>query len=255
MPRNDCRPTLRHLKSAGISVKATEDFSVLAGRDDDIRRFIERRQDDADGGETGERVAQITSKPCFKLTSGRWRGATWFDQGHPPQDIVWLLGLEWHDERAKGRNDAYDILATLDDSGELFPKAIDYKRLELDRRRRDTENFASDARADAVQLAQNLLKATANVRHEVAGIPVTGVTRNEDGVQLAYFSVSEAPVTGQRSGLLFPLTSERFDLLRAAVVEAFEHETKDEVLSDTSPATPYPLTLPLGRQFFLIFGP
>ena len=159
MPRNDCRPTLRYLKSQDLKIKNSEDFSVLEDQDDGFRRFVERRKDDEKGGEDGERVAQIESRPCFKLTSGRWRGATWFDQGHPPEDIVWLLGIEWHDERAKGRRDAYDILGQLEESGELFPKDLDLKRLELDRRRRDTANFAPRAKDDAVGLVGEVLKA------------------------------------------------------------------------------------------------
>lgn len=55
-----------------------------------------------------------------------------------------MPGAERHDERQTARSDAYDILGRLDDDNELFPEGVAYQRLELDRRRRDSNSFVDD---------------------------------------------------------------------------------------------------------------
>lgn len=144
-PPHDCRITLRCLKETfGFGLPLSSDFRSLRTENSLIDRFFEQRENDEAGGETGERVRQIATRPAFKLTFARMRGATWFDQTQPPQAVVWLLGAEQHDERHKGKSDAYDILGQLDRNKTLFPSPLDYKRLELGRRRLDSISFASD---------------------------------------------------------------------------------------------------------------
>jgi hypothetical protein len=75
------------------------------------------------------------------------RGATWFEKGGP-EGVVWLLAVEAHDERHKGRSDAYDKFAALDAAGRLFPVDVDYKLLRLNRLTRDTADFADRAARD-----------------------------------------------------------------------------------------------------------
>jgi hypothetical protein len=128
-PPNDYRITLRCLKQTfDFRLTVGKDFASLRSENSLIDRFFDQREGDEDGGQGGERIVQIRSRPCFKLTSGRTRGATWFDRTRPPQGVVWLLGAEMHDERHRGRADAYDIFGALDGKGELFPVEIDAQR-------------------------------------------------------------------------------------------------------------------------------
>jgi hypothetical protein len=221
-PPHDCRITLRCLKTtfAGFSIQIDQDLESLRSENSLIDHFFERRQNDPDGGEGGQRVAQIRTRPTFKLTSGRMRGATWFDCDHPPQGVVWLLGAEQHDERHKGRSDAYDILGVLDQRGELFPQEIDYDRLELDRRRWDQASFGEDVRRDATTLVSQGVPGGAN--GTLAGMPARIVTEETGALLAMYVAVSTKPVPGQRSGMPIAMTEERFSLLQIAVCSALE---------------------------------
>jgi len=149
---------------------------------------------------------------------------------------VWLLGAELHDERHKGKSDAYDILGRLDDAGELFPAAVDYKRLELDRRRRDTENIASDVARDAAALVDQAFPAGAE--GTVAGVRVRLIAEDEAGMTTLYVAVSEQLVAGQHSGLSSPLTERRFLGIilgfRAALEERFGPPVLTEELRERS---------------------
>jgi len=147
------------------------------------------------------------------------RGATRFDRDHPPQGVVWLLGAEQHDERHKGRSDAYDILGRLDDRGELFPMTVDYKRLELDRRRRDSDSFVDDVHDDACALVGALSvgeQATA-----LGGVAVRVIVEKGDLLVL-HFAVSTNAARGRLSGLEFPLTEQRFQAIQLGVRRALE---------------------------------
>jgi hypothetical protein len=234
-PPYDCRITLRCLKTTfGFKLPLTADFRSLRSENSLIDRFFEQRQSDESGGEGGERVSQVTSRPAFKLTFARMRGATWFDRTHPPQGIVWLLGAEQHDDRHKGKSDAYDILGGLDQAGTLFPSELDLKRLELDRRRWDSGSFASDLRSDAAAFASDLINS-GRCNTEVAGVRVRGVVEREDSMIGVYVGVSTRPVAGPRSGLMFPLTEERFLLIQEGVRHALEEEIGGTVLAGLWP--------------------
>lgn len=230
-PPHDCRITVRCLKATfGFKLPLKKDFSSLRSENSLIDHFFARRQKDSHGGEAGERISQIKSRPAFKLTSGRMRGATWFDKTMPPQAVVWLLGAELHDERHKGESDAYDILGELDRAGNLFPTDVDYKRLELDRRRWDTESFAEDLRTDAADLIRRGWPDGAN--GVLAGVKARLVIQREGSFAAIYVAVSEQPVRGKRSGLQFPLTQERFLLLTEGTREAAEEAFGTTVLAD-----------------------
>lgn len=234
--RNDCRITLRCLRALDYEVPLEQEFATLRDESTLIEVFFTQRQDDERGGEGGERVRQIKSRPAFKLTSGRMRGATWFDRDHPPQPIVWLLGAEKHDERHKGRSDAYDILGRLDEQGELMPLDIDYKRLKADRMRRDTENIAYDVRTEAAALVAQALPRGAS--GTVAGIDVRLVAEEDDGMLACFVAVSEQPVTGKHSGVPAPLTERRFSGImegfRIALEELYGPPVLIEELRDRS---------------------
>lgn len=219
-PQNDCRITARCLKvtfDRGLAL--TEACADLRSENSLIDTFFERRQNDSRGGEGGQRVSQIRSKPAFKLTFGRMRGATWFETTRPPENIVWLLGAEQHDERHKGRSDAYDILGALDADEELFPKHPDYLRLELDRRRRDSETFVEDVRNDASALVSSLVPG--EQRASLGGVPVRVIVEQLDLIAL-HVAVATDPVKGPLSGLDFPLTEDRFDIIQLGMQQALE---------------------------------
>lgn len=219
---HDCRITIRCLKQTfGFRMPIEQQFAELRSQNSLIDRLFELRQGDEAGGENGERVRQIKTRPAFKLTMGRMRGATWFEKNRPPQGIVWLLGAEPHDERHKGKSDAYDVLGQLDDAGVLFPRDLDYKLLELHRRLWDTETFAVDVAEDSDALVDELLQTERGAR-ALANIPVRAIVARDESVVGFYIAVSTRPVVGQRSGLEFPLTQERFLLVQEAVREAIE---------------------------------
>jgi hypothetical protein len=228
-PPHDCRITIRCLKATfGFKLPLGKTFADLRTESSLIDKLFDQRENDHRGGEGGERVRQIRGRPAFKLTSGRMRGATWFDVSRPPQGIVWLLGAEMHDERHKGRRDAYDLLAEIDARGELFPQEIDYKRVELDRRRLDTSSFAEDVIGDAHGLFTSAMRARdSSSTGTLAGVPARVVIERTEagGVSTAYMAVSTEPVIGPRSGLEFPLTQERFELLAVALRTVVEHAT------------------------------
>jgi hypothetical protein len=225
-------------------------FSSLRSENSLIDVFFQRRQDDPEGGEGGERVSQIKSKPAFKLTYGRTRGATWFDRTRPPQAIVWLLGAEWHDDRHKGHADAYDILGGLDAAGTLFPREVDLDRLELDRRIADSTHFADDARRDSREVIEAAVNS-GRAEGRVAGVPCR-ILMEKSGELVALFgAVSQKPVVGERSGYEFPLTNDRFLLLAEAMRQAAEDVFGPEVLVDQDPR--FPGSLFNERAFVILF--
>ena len=254
-PPHDCRLTIRCLKeSFGFRVDLkTLSFEDLRNQNTVIDHFFDRRQNDERGGEGGERIGQVRSRPVFSLHSGRVRGATWFDRTQPPQGIVWLLAVEDHDERHKGRADAYDRFAQLEAADDLFPTGTDYKLLELDRRRLDTASFATDVQESAA----DLVKAAADSGRsagELANVPARlAWERDEDGAVTLHVAISTKPVKGPRSGYEFALTDERFYLFAEAVRQAAEDLYKPEVLAE--PVWEFPGGLREERAFVLVFDP
>jgi hypothetical protein len=252
-PPHDCRLTVRCLRETfGFSLRPGESFETLRSENTLIDRFFERRQNDPEGGEGGERIVQVRARPVFKLTSGRMRAATWFDVEHPPQGIVWLLGAELHDERHKGAHDAYDRFAGLEASGELFPVEIDYKWLELDRRRLDTSSLAADARTSARVLVEKA-RAQGRASGELAGVPAWAAWESaKHGLVALYVAVSTRPVRGVRSGYDIPLTNERFLLLAEAVRQAAEEVERPEALVDELARVPAILQADRGARAFVV---
>lgn len=197
-----------------------------------IDRFFERRENDPTGGEGGKRIVQIKTRPVYGLTSGRVRAATWFDVTNPPQGVVWLLDAQIHDERHKGSADAYDRFAQLEASRTLFPVEVDYKWLELDRRRLDTASFASDVRRDAQRLV-NVARELGRADGTLAGVPARLAWEHEPGnLAVLYVAVSTRSIPGPRSGFELPLTNQRFLIMAEAVRQAGESLLGPEVLVD-----------------------
>jgi hypothetical protein len=182
------------------------------------------------------------------------RAATWFDVEHPPQGIVWLLGAEMHDERHKGRNDAYDIFAGLQANDTLFPQPVDYKWLELDRRRLDSSSFSEDVRRDAIALVE-AARSKGRDRRRVAGVNVRAIwDAQEEALASMFVAVSMTPTRGLRSGLLFDLTHERFTLIAEAIRQAGEDVAGPEVLVDEVVRFPEGLPqLKNERGFVIVF--
>jgi hypothetical protein len=253
-PPHDCRLTARCLREAfhPLHLRAGESFANLRSENSVIDRFFERRENDPDGGEGGERVVQVRSRPVFKLTSGRTRAATWFDVEHPPQAVVWLLDAQLHDERHQGRADAYDRFAELEAADQLFPTDVDYKWLELDRRRLDTESFAADVRRDARRLVEEA-RRSGRANGTLAGVPSRLAWEAGQGdLPSLYVAVSTQPVVGQRSGYEFPLTNARFLLLAEAVRQAGESLLGPQVLVGEQLAAPAVLGRRDGERIVLV---
>ncbi len=255
-PPHDCRITIRCLtQTFGFKMPIEQQFLELRSQNSLIDRLFELRESDEAGGEGGERVRQIRMRPAFKLTMGRMRGATWFDNTRHPQGVIWLLGAELHDERHKGRADAYDILGQLEDSGELFPGELDYKLLELHRRLWDVSSFADDLHADADALIQDLSQRERTSR-TLANVPVRAVIARDDSVVGFYVAVSTRPVIGQRSGLEFPLTDERFTLLQEGVRAGVERSLGGVCLAgDWQDMSVFPGGGREERAFVILTGP
>lgn len=223
-PPHDCRLTARCLKSSAfdhLRWPHDKDCATLRTENSIVDTLFEQREHDELGGEGGERIRQVRGRrPVFKVTSGRMRGATWFEKNRPPQGLVWLLAAEWHEEGKKGRADAYDIIGRLSERGELFPEEIDYLRLELDRRRWDLESFTEDLARDADALAAAALPSGAE--GTVAGVAVRLVVIEEDTLVCVYGAVSQRPARGTRSGLEFALDTKRFFGVQEGIRGAFE---------------------------------
>lgn len=102
---------------------------------------------------------------------------------------------------------------------ELFPKTVDRQRLELDRRRRDSDSFVADVYRDACALVGTL--SAGEHASTLGGVAVRVIV--EDGDLLAlHIAVSSAPVTGRLSGLTFPLTQPRFLAIQWGMQRALE---------------------------------
>lgn len=254
-PPNDCRLTARCFRECfGFKIEPPYDYEPYRRENSVIDTFFERRRDDASGGEDGDRIAQVRSRPVFSLHVGRMRGATLFDITRPPQAVVWLLlGAEQHDERHKGRGDAYDLFARQERDGVLFPRPVDYQLVELSRRQLDTSGFGEGARRDA----ENLIRtATQNGRAEqtLAGIPArAALIETDETMTILVVAISNAEVRGPRSGLMFPLTEERFYLVAASVQRAASGLADGEIMIDI-PTYEFPGGLRNERAFQLGFA-
>jgi hypothetical protein len=253
-PPHDCRLTARCLRESfhPLKIKPGDSFERLRSENTVIDTFFERRQNDAEGGESGKAISQVRTRPVFGLTSGRMRGATWFDTEHPPQGVVWLLAVELHDDRHQGSSDAYDIFQQLENSGRLFPEQVDYQWLELDRRRLDTASFSADVRRDGRRLVA-AARRSGRSTGTVANVPVRLAWEHRAGdLPVLYVAVSTRTTAGPRSGLSFPLTNERFLLIAEAVRQAGEALIGPEVVVDELLVAPDALGRRQDERTFLV---
>ncbi len=99
-----------------------EPYEILAEHHPILKAFVERRGQQPTGTETTNLPVSIQT--VFNLHFGRYRGLTWHDE---EDDVVWLLGVGWHEEGS--RDDAYAYLKGLDVDDRLMPDADDYERL------------------------------------------------------------------------------------------------------------------------------
>lgn len=250
---HDCRLTVRCLREDfGFALPLEAYFESLRSVNSVIDVFFERRENDPRCGEGGERIRQIRSRPIFALHFGRTRGATWFDTTHPPQGVVWLLGALPHDERHKGTSDAYDIFERLEQEGVLFPQEADYERLELDRRKRDTEPFAEMVRRDARELI-DAASTNSRATGTLAGVNVHLVWEPVQEFIALWAAVSTQPMVGPLSGYEIPLTNDRFLMLGEAMREAAENLYGPEVLAEERKEPPDVFqNAENGYRFFLL---
>jgi hypothetical protein len=215
-PPHDCRLTARCFReSFGFRIEPPYDFAQFRTDNSGIDKFYALRESDPSGGEGGERIASVKDRPVFSLHSGTMRGATWFDRERPPQGIVWLLGFEQHDERHKGRGDAYDVFAALEAVGKLYPVEVDYKLVEISRRVKDTKGFAKTAVIDAMKLLREAVTSEASAG-TTAGVGTRALVVADGDVTVVGVALSMKPVAGELSKAMIPLTEERFLLLAKA---------------------------------------
>jgi hypothetical protein len=88
-----------------------------------VEHFVERRSQNPGGPEWTNLPRSRTS--VANLHSGRYRGLTWHQV---EEDIVWLLGVGWHE--ADSRDDAYAVLKGRDLTGDLLPNLQDFLDME-----------------------------------------------------------------------------------------------------------------------------
>lgn len=252
-PPHDCRITARCFRASfGFRIERPYDFSAFRGENTAVDTFFSKRENDPDGGEGGEKVSKVRKRPVFALHIGKkCRGATWFDKTKPPQAIVWLLAVEPHDERFKGKRDAYDVFAKLEVAGDLYPTPTDYKLVEFTRRIRETANFGSDAREDAKALLVDVVRSAGYLVGTVAQVPVRFAVVEYGELLRISVAVSESPVTGVLSGERFSLTDERFLLLAESVRRAAE-DLFGEADAE-APTFDFPRKLQNERAFELLF--
>jgi hypothetical protein len=252
VPPHDCRITARCFRHCfGFRVEPPYDFEAYASENSVIETFFAKRRNDENGGEGGELIKSVKTRPVFSLHVGKTRAATWFERDRPPQGIVWLLGAEDHDERHKGKTDAYDRFAALDQAGELFPAAVDYKLLELSRRQRDTADFEEVGSRDAENLLREVI-AKGRSQGTVSEIPVRMALTAEDDPLIVAVAVSTRPIVGRLTGYSFPLTHERF-LLVAKIVENTATRLAGVALAE-APRFDFPGGLVEERGFLVAFA-
>lgn len=70
-----------------------------------------------------KRILSIDRPLVYRVTHGRWRGASWVDEGHK---LFWLLAAEQREEGSL--DDAYVHFESLHDSNNLLPTRDDYLR-------------------------------------------------------------------------------------------------------------------------------
>lgn len=215
-PPHDCRITARCFRSAfGFTLRPPYDFGVFREQNTGIEKFFDYRENDEAGGEGGERISQVKERSVFSLHVAKMRGATWFDRSRPPQGIVWLCGYEPHDERFKGRDDAYDRFARAERDGNFYPEEVDYKALDLSRRTRDA-NWVSSLAIDECEALLRTAIEDGAAQGAVRGIAIR-LRRTLDDPTFIVVAVSKRPVRGTLFGDLIELTNERFYLVAAAM--------------------------------------
>lgn len=70
-----------------------------------------------------KRILSIDNPLVFRVSHGRWRGASWVDEDHK---LFWLLAAEQREEGSL--DDAYLHFESLHDSNKLLPTRDDYLR-------------------------------------------------------------------------------------------------------------------------------
>lgn len=118
-----------------ITARCELDIEVLQDIGADlVEKFGHLRSQDPEGG---DRIECVKQRPCYSLHSSRYRAATWLDAEH---NVVWLLAAGIH--KTGDRDDFYDVVEQLEQTGSLYPTPDDYSDLEieqqLDRLKRET---------------------------------------------------------------------------------------------------------------------
>jgi len=151
------RLTRAALNDLGLSAR---DLSRLDARDyvdahPVVAKFVELRSQSPTGQEST--LLPATPRTVWNLHCDRWRGFTWHDEH---EDIVWLLGVGWHESGS--REDAYAVLKRRDEDDALLPVVEDYEDAERD----DVELFLEALQQTAPRVLE---QASAQPGQEVRG--------------------------------------------------------------------------------------
>jgi len=136
-----------------------------------IEDFVERRSQRPIGSEAVQ--ALLPGLVAFSLHSGRYRGATWYDQYG---GAVWLLAVELH--REGSRHDAYPYFERLHQAKRLLPTRGDVERMVRGR----SPTFKQIVLEDLPRLRWTALAEPNTVHETILGgrIPVRAIFENGD---------------------------------------------------------------------------
>jgi hypothetical protein len=167
-----------------------ESYEVLSRHHQLLKAFVERRGQHPVGTETTNLPASAAT--VFNLHAGRFRALTWHDES---DDVVWLLGLGWHEEGS--RDDAYAYLKGLDLAGRLMPDENDYERFYKQRFGRGETSFTEPVRA-ASEIGPRILADVMGSAGEFQEAELAGVL----GVRIRVIQCAEDAATFKHRGLL-----------------------------------------------------
>ena len=119
----DLRVTQKALEDLELSDDLlNRDVEEIVDKHPVLKAFQERRSQSPLGQEA---IQLPTSRQVvYSLHSGRYRGLTWFDED---DNVCWLLGVGFHESGSHA--DAYLVLKSRDEGGDLLPAEADYLAL------------------------------------------------------------------------------------------------------------------------------
>lgn len=174
------RVTLRCLEEdLGIPLPATD--TDLGQLDHPLVEECRRLAELAPRGQ--KRILAIDSPLVFRVSHGRWRGATWVDENHK---LFWLLAAEQREEGSL--DDAYVHFQSLHDSNNLLPKRDDYLRDRVEEGTRVLAAIKAEL-PDAITAARKERGADYTVLL-LGQVEVVIHVKHDEGIEMVWMAVS-----------------------------------------------------------------